>query len=104
MGLLASEKESFKDDPVDNWFQRESPHPCRCCGLVGTHHDHFISPSETTPDMEPANLITSTNEVDLLDLLTSDVALCQPVGTLPAEPACLMGAVKQRVTAIDLIH
>ena len=65
MDLLAFKKESFMQDPVDTWFQRESASPCRCCGLVGAHCDRFISPSETTPDMEPANLITATNEVDL---------------------------------------
>ena len=96
MGLLASKQDSSMNDPVNTWFQRESPPPFRCCGLVGTHYDHFISPSETTPDLEPANLITSTSEADLPDLLTSDVALYQPVGTLPAKPACFMGAVSNR--------
>ena len=67
MGLLASKQDSSMNDPVNTWFQRESPPPCRCCGLVGTHYDHFISPSETTPDLEPTKLITATNEVDLLD-------------------------------------
>ena len=76
MDLLVSKQESFMDDPVGTWFQRESPPPCRCHGLVGSHCDCLISPSETTPDVEPANCITTTNEVDLPDLLTSDVAFC----------------------------
>jgi len=42
--------------------------------------------------------------VDLFDLLTSEIALCQPVGTLPAKPACFMEAVKQRETVIELDH
>ena len=54
--------------------------------------------------MEPANLITATNKVDFCDFLTLDVALCQPVVTLPAEPVCLMGAVKQRETVIESRH
>jgi len=56
------------------------------------------------PDMEPANLITATNKVDLCDFLTLDVALCQPVGTLPAEPACFMEADKQRETVVGPKH
>jgi len=92
------------DDPVNNRFQRESPSPCRCCGFVGAHYDHFISPPETTFDLEPTKLITATNEMDLPDFLTSDVALCQPVRTLPAEPACFMGADKQRETVVDPKH
>ena len=91
-------------DPVDTWFQRESAPPCRCCGLIGACHNQFISPSEKMPDMEPANLITATNEVDLPDFLTSDIDLCQAVGTLPAAPACFMGAIKQRETVIEPEH
>ena len=55
MDLLASKQEPVIDDPVDNWFQRESPPPCRCCRLVGAHYDHFISPSETTPAWNQPN-------------------------------------------------
>ena len=104
MDLLTSEQESLMDDPVNNWFQRESPPPCRCCEFVGAHYDHFISPPETTFDLEPTKLITATNEVDLSNFLTLDVVLCQPVGTPPANSTCFMGAVKQRETAIDLKH
>ena len=92
------------DDPINNWFQRESPPPCRCCGFVGAHCDHFISPPETTFDLEPTKLITATNKVDLLDFLTLDVVLCQPFGTPSANPTCFMGAVKQRETVFDLKH
>ena len=104
MGLLASKHDSSMNDPVNTWFQREPPPPCRCCGLVGTHCDRFISPSETTPDLEPTKLITATKEMELPDFLTLDVALCQSVGTLPAKPACFMGADKQRETVVDLKH
>ena len=104
MGLLASKHDSSMNDPVNTWFQRESPPPCRCCGLVGTHYDHFISPSETTPDLDANKLITVTKEMDLPDFLTLDVALCQSVGTLPAKPTCFMGADKKRETVADLKH
>ena len=90
------------DDPVDNWFQREFPPPCRCCGLVGAHCDCFVATSETDLDLEPTNLITATDKVDLPDFLTLDVVLCQPVGILPAKPTCFMGAVKQRETVVKL--
>ena len=104
MDLLASKQDSSMDGPDNTWFQRESPPPCRCCGLVGTHYDCFISPSETTPDLEPTKLITATVEMDLPDFLALDAALCQPVGTLPAKPVCFMGAVKQRETVIEPGH
>ena len=67
MDLLASKQDSSTNNPVNTWFQRESPLPCRCCGLVGTRYDHFISPSETTPDLEPTKLIPATNKMDLPD-------------------------------------
>ena len=90
------------DVPVDNWFQREPPPPCKCCGLVGAHCDRFVATLETDLDLEPTNLITATDEVDLPDFLTSDVVLCQPVGTLPAKPTSFMGAVKQREAVVEL--
>ena len=99
-----SKQESSTNNPVNTWFQRESPPPCRCCGLVGTRYAHLISPSETTLDLEPTKLITATNEMDLPDFLTSNVALCQPVGTLPVEPVCFMETDKQRVTVVDPKH
>ena len=104
MDLLASKQDSSMNDSVNTWFQRESSPPCRHCGLVGTRYHHLISPSETTLDLKPTKLITATNEMDLPDFLTSDVALCQPVRTLPAEPACFMGADKQRETVVDPKH
>ena len=53
--------------------------------------------------MEPKALIAATKEVDLPDSLTSDVAPCQPVGTLLVQPVCFEDEVEpqqQRETMI----
>ena len=60
--------------------------------------------SETTPEMEPKDLIAATNEVDLPDFLTSNVVFCQPIGTLLVQPVCFKDAVEpqqQRETMIE---
>ena len=90
--------------PVDTWFQREQPvPPCRCCGLVGAHCDQLSKPAKPTPETEPKDLIAATNEANLPDFLTSNVALCQPVGTLPALSVCSNDTVEphqQKVTVM----
>ena len=54
--------------------------------------------------MEHEDLIATKNEVNLLDFLTSDVDICQPVGTLLVQLVCFKDAVEpqqQRETMVE---
>ena len=93
MDLLNTKQETFMPDPFDTWFESEPVPPCRCCSWIRAHCNHLSKLSKTTPEVEPKDLIAATNEVDLPDFFTSDVALCQPVGTLLVQPVCFKDAV-----------
>ena len=94
MDLLNTKQETFMPDLVDTWFEKEPVPPCRCCGLIGAHYDCFSKSNKTPPEKEPKDLITATNKADSPDFLTSDVTLCQPVGTLPAQHVCFKDAIE----------
>ena len=98
MDLLSNTQKDWLKDSVDDWLEPESPLVvANCQQFLGRHQ----SPLDSSEPWNPSSIFAE--EVDLPGFLVSNIPLCQPVGTLPLNPVCMMSKVasKQRATVSE---